>query len=95
MLNLTDDATRAIDGLVGNRGPDAGLRITSEHVQDGKVQLAVSIADRPEPTDEVVEQSGCRVFLDAQAAPVVDGATLDTVETGGERAVRFAFVKSS
>jgi Fe-S cluster assembly iron-binding protein IscA len=90
MLTLTEGATEVIHGLVGER-PGAGLRIFPESSDGDQVQLGLSISDGPEPTDEVVEQSGCQVFLDEQVAPLVDGRTLDARPTEGER-VEFAFV---
>ncbi len=91
MLTLTEGATEAIHGLVGDR-PGAGLRIFTRPDAD-ELRLALSIADGPQPSDEVVEQSGCQVFLDQQVAPLVDGRTLDAHPGDGQR-VRFDFVTS-
>lgn len=90
MLTLTDGATEAIQGLVGDR-PGAGLRIFPRASDSGELHLALSVTDSPEPTDEVVEQSGCQVFLDEQVAPIVDGRTLDAHPVEGEK-VQFDFV---
>ena len=90
MLRLTEDATQAIQGLVGER-PGAGLRIYSQDSDNDQLQFGLAISDGPEPTDEVVEQSGCHVFLDERVAPLVDGRTLDARPTEGQR-VQFAFV---
>jgi iron-sulfur cluster assembly protein len=92
MLALTEEATAAIQGLVGGR-PGAGLRIFSEPpTSDGdQAQFGLSISDGPEPTDEVVEKSGTYVFLDPQVARLVDGRTLDARATEGQK-VEFAFV---
>jgi len=89
MLTLTEGATEAIQGLVGDR-PGAGLRIFPHASDSGEVHLALSVTDGPQPTDEVVEQSGCNVFLDEQVAPIVDGRTLDAHELDGEK-VQFDF----
>lgn len=88
MLTLTEGATEAIHGLVGDR-PGAGLRIFPRAVENGEMELALSVSDNPEPTDEVVQQSGCQVFLDQQVAPLVDGRTLDAVRSEEEQ-YRFA-----
>ena len=91
MLTLTDGATQAIQGLVGGR-PGAGLRIFSRPTSDSNdLELGLSVADGPEPTDEVVEQSGAQVFLDEQVAPLVDGRTLDAHPVEGQK-VQFDFV---
>ena len=93
MLTLTDEATEVIQGLVGSR-PGAGLRIFSEPSMSSngdQAQFGLAISDGPEPTDEVVEQSGAYVFLDQQIAPLVDGSTLDARPMEGERE-QFAFL---
>lgn len=90
MLTLTEGATQAIQGLVGDR-PDAGLRIFSEDIDSNQVTLGLSVADRPEPTDEVVSQAGCQVFIDQQVAPLMDGRTLDATPTEGQQ-VQFSLV---
>ncbi len=90
MLTLTDGATQAIQELVGER-EGAGLRIFAQNPDSDQLQLGLSISEAPEPTDEVVEQSGCQVFLDEQIAPLVDGRTLDAQPADGQR-VQFAFV---
>lgn len=90
MLTLTEDATQAIQGLVGER-PGAGLRIFSDQTDGSQLRLGLSVSEGPEPTDEVVEQSGCHVFLDEQVAPLVDGRTLDARSVEGQ-GIEFAFV---
>ena len=92
MLTLTDHAAEAIHELVRDR-PGAGLRIFSQPSSDTHdVELGLEVADGPQPTDEVVEQGGCQVFLDEQVAPLVNGQVLDAPLLEGDR-VRFAFVR--
>lgn len=90
MLTLTEGATDAIKGLVADY-PGAGLRIFSGPYENEELRLGLTISDAPEPTDEVVEQSGCQVFLDEQVAPLVDGRTLDAAPVDEGR-VQFAIV---
>ena len=90
MLTITPSAAQAIQGLVNDR-PEAGLRIFSRPLEGDEIQLGLSIADGPQPTDEVVEQSGCHVFLDEMVAPLVDGHTLDARPAEGQK-VEFSFV---
>lgn len=90
MLNLTEGATEAIQGLVGNQ-PGAGLRIFPRQTNPDEVRLGLTVSTAPEPTDEVVKRSGCQVFLDQEVAPLVDGRTLDAVPTE-DRGFQFAFV---
>jgi len=90
MLTLTEGATEVIHELVGDRA-GAGLRIYSQHPDGEGLQLGLTISDSPEPTDEVVEQAGCHVFVDEQVVPLLDGRTLDARPVEGER-VEFSFV---
>jgi len=90
MLTLTDGATQAIQDLIADR-PGAGLRIFCRNSDTDSLQLGLSISDAPEPTDEVVEESGCQVFLDQEVVPIVDGRTLDANPAEGQM-VKFAFV---
>ena len=89
MLTLTEDATQAIQGLVGDRS-GAGLRIFSKDSNGDQLQLGLAISDGPEPSDIAVEQSGCHVFLDEHVAPLLEDRTLDAHPEGQQ--VQFTFL---
>jgi Fe-S cluster assembly iron-binding protein IscA len=75
MLTLSESAVQAVDRLL--RSPeipdDAGLRIRPA----GESQLTIEIASEPAPGDQVIEDGGARVFVDSEAAPMLDNAELD------------------
>ena len=75
MLTLTENACTIVKRYTEH--PDtpaeAGLRITST----AESQLAVTTADEPTPGDQLVEQDGARVYLDADAAQQLDDKVLD------------------
>ncbi|HEY7048556.1 MAG TPA: hypothetical protein VH373_15155 [Jatrophihabitantaceae bacterium] len=77
MLNVTDFAAAAIRHLIerNNAPAGSGVRIsrgTSER------PLKVTLARAPEPDDTVIiAGDGARVFLDADAASLLDGQILD------------------
>lgn len=77
MLALTDNATSVIRALADNAQlPDAsGLRIAM--AGDGGGGLTISTAGTPEAGDQVVEDQGARVFLEPDAAQVLDDKVLD------------------
>ncbi|NYG55917.1 Fe-S cluster assembly protein HesB [Nocardioides perillae] len=84
MLTLTDNARSIVADITGQPGvPEtAGLRITSEDTPEPS--FAVSAAPEPQPGDQVVEQGGATVFLDAVAAAELDDKVLDAgVDDGG------------
>lgn len=88
MLTLTENASALIKNLADRTAvaEDAGLRISTEI--DG-TSLSVDLTPAPEPTDQVIESAGARVFLEEGAVAILDDKTLDAeVDEGG--AVRFA-----
>lgn len=75
MLTLTENVSTLVKNLTADAPETAGLRITAEDPQ-GEA-LAVSAIDQPEPGDQVVEQDGATVYLDAPAAQLLDDKLLD------------------
>lgn len=88
MLTLTENASTLIKNLADQTvvAENAGLRISTAEGRDG---LAVDLTPEPEPTDQVVESAGARVFLEENAAVVLTDKVLDAqLDEGG--AVTFA-----
>ncbi|MGH9248370.1 MAG: Fe-S cluster assembly protein HesB [Acidimicrobiales bacterium] len=90
MLTLTHDAATAIQALTTK--PDlpeqTGLRIASAAGDNGALSFAVSVADGPQPDDEVVEAEGARVFVDSEVVPALADKALDA-EVDEQGQVRF------
>jgi hypothetical protein len=85
---LTENATRVIGSIVDRPDlPDgAGLRITS--AAEG---LSVSPVAGPDENDQIVEEQSARVFLEPDAAVVLDDKVLDaTVDDSGNVAFLLA-----
>jgi iron-sulfur cluster assembly protein len=76
MLAVTENATSVIQQLTDTPElPEgAGLRIASS---DDAPSLTVAPAGAPEDGDEVVENRGARLFLEPQAAELLDDKVLD------------------
>jgi Fe-S cluster assembly iron-binding protein IscA len=77
VLTLTPNAASAIRALVdASDVPDdlGGLRIADDPAQGA---LTLSIAAVPAEDDQVLDESGARVFLAPQAATILDDKTLD------------------
>ena len=78
MLTITDTAAEAIRGIVA--APElpegAGLRIAKQP-DAGEAALEVSVADSPAESDQVVSEAGARVFVEADAVPLLDDKLLD------------------
>ncbi len=75
MLTLTENARDIVKRYTDHPDTpeDAGLRITST----SEAQLAVTTADRPAEGDQLVEEDGAKVYLDADAAQQLDDKVLD------------------
>ena len=76
MLTLTENASNAVTTIVGqaSTAPQAGLRIAED---PASANLGLVVVESPQPGDEVVEDSGARVFLDDKAASALDDKVLD------------------
>jgi Fe-S cluster assembly iron-binding protein IscA len=79
MLTLTDAAAEAIHALTSQPGmpATAGVRITPNPDSTGGAALAMSLADGPAPSDEVVESRQARVYLEPDAAGQLEDKVLD------------------
>lgn len=77
MLVLTESATSVIRKLVDSPElPDgAGLRIAT--ADENTEQLTVSPVPTPEAGDQVIENSGARVFLERDAVATLENLVLD------------------
>ena len=87
MLTITHEAAEAIDAVVHSapEAPDtAGLRIARAVTPDGQEGLELSVTDQPAPDDAVVEAEGTPVFLDSEAAELLDDKVLDAQVQGDQ-----------
>lgn len=93
MLTLTDNATALVTTLVRRRTDTegAGLRIhtSDQPTQTGEARLAADVVVTPEPDDQVLDLPGAPVFLEGEAAIVLDDKILDA-NVDEEGAVSFS-----
>ncbi|MBF6332136.1 hypothetical protein [Nocardia transvalensis] len=84
MLILTPTAIEAVRNITSAQGApeDAGLRF---FVADDAQTLQAAVTAAPAEQDQVVTAEGSRVFLDQQAAALLDDKILDTgVDANGQ-----------
>jgi Fe-S cluster assembly iron-binding protein IscA len=89
MLALTENAVTAIRTITDQQDvpAGAGLRIGADQEAGA---LTLSLAPAPQAGDEVLDASGARLFLDSDAASILDDKALDAaVDTEG--GVQFSF----
>jgi iron-sulfur cluster assembly protein len=78
-LALTDSAVQAVRDIVSSWGqiPEtAGLRLVAERAGT-QANVQVSVVPLPAEDDEVIEEQGARVFLEPEAAALLDDKVLD------------------
>ena len=76
MLTLTDRAAETIRTLISQPGvpADTGLRMSVRDSEAGTLTLSL---EPPQPDDAVIEDAGARVFVQRDAAPMVEDRELD------------------
>lgn len=80
MLTLTRDAAEAVRAIAAASPEvpeDSGLRIHRREQEGAEAGLALTMAENPETDDQVIEEAGVRVFVDAELAPALDDKVLD------------------
>jgi iron-sulfur cluster assembly protein len=85
MLTISENAVEVIKLVLigGESSESSGLRIAS--AEQG---LQASVAETPEDGDEVIEESGVRVFLEQEVAQLLGDKTLDAErDSNGELAL--------
>jgi iron-sulfur cluster assembly protein len=79
LLALTDSAVQAVTEIVSSsdeHSETGGLRMVAE--QEGtQVNFQLAVVPVPAEDDEVVEEQGARVFLEPEAASLLDDKVLD------------------
>jgi iron-sulfur cluster assembly protein len=76
VLSLSAAAAERVRGLLKAASPAAGLRVSVEKGGCAGMSYKMTLAE-PMPGDEVVEQDGARVIVDAKAVLFLLGARMD------------------
>jgi iron-sulfur cluster assembly protein len=79
MLTLTETAKAMVRDMVssGDAPEGSGLRISAAHDEDGGPALSLELANEPTEGDEILEEDGTRLFLEPEAASLLDDKILD------------------
>jgi iron-sulfur cluster assembly protein len=80
VLTITHEAAEAIDAVVHsapNASDGAGLRIARGVTPEGQEGLELSVTAGPAPDDAVVPAEGTPVYLESEAAALLDDKVLD------------------
>jgi Fe-S cluster assembly iron-binding protein IscA len=96
MLTITPGADEALAMLrdsVEDMPEGGGVRITQEGTEEGEPAFALEIVAAPEDGDVVVDGHALQVFLEPEAARLLDDSALDGQAHGDH--VHFGFVERS
>ena len=92
MLALTEDACQAIEGILEQATPGAGMRI-APNLETGAAGLQLSVVSGPADGDQVIDSDGATVFVDALATPLLDDKVLDANVT--DQTVQFEILAAT
>jgi Fe-S cluster assembly iron-binding protein IscA len=84
LLALTENAVEAVKEIVSasEAAPETGgLRMAAESA-GARTNLQLSVVELPAEDDEVIEEEGARLFLDEEAAQLLDDKVLDASMDG-------------
>ncbi len=79
LLALTDRAVEAVRDVVSSSNEateTSGLRLTAE-VEGTQARFKLKVVPLPAEDDEVIEEDGARVFVEAEAAALLQDMALD------------------
>lgn len=87
MLAISGNAANAMTRIVAaheGTGEEAGIRITHQAAGQERYDLAMEVRPGPEAGDEVVAESGARVFMPPETAALLDDKLLEAlIQDGG------------
>ncbi|WP_262281618.1 iron-sulfur cluster assembly accessory protein [Micromonospora sp. MA102] len=89
MLTMTDNAVLVIRDLANQQdvAEEGGLRIAAD---TDAGSLSIELVEQPAQGDQVIDDQGARIFLDADAAELLNDTSVDaTVDDEG--VVQFGF----
>jgi iron-sulfur cluster assembly protein len=91
VLTLTSNAAEAVKTMA-EASPElpseSGLRIHAEATGDGQVGFELTLVENPDEGDQVIEEAGARVFVEAETVVYLEDKILDA--TIAEDRVRFS-----
>lgn len=96
-LSLTPSAQKFIGRLIrfGGRGPDAGLRLSVSAGGCSGFNAEFEVEAAPRSGEQALVVDGVRLFLPAESRLLLDGVTVDFVETPTQSGLSFIDPKAT
>lgn len=82
MITLTDMAATKVQRHLKNRGKGVGLRVGVKTTGCSGLAYVLEYVDVVDPSDEVFESQGCKLFVDPKSLAYVSGLVVDWVRNG-------------
>ena len=90
MINLTENAATHISNYLKNRGKGEGIRVGVKTSGCSGLAYVLEFVDELNEDDNVFEQDGVKVIVDAKSLVYLDGTELDFVKEGLNEGFKFA-----
>ncbi len=81
MITLTEKATRAVSRFIRSEKGATGLRLRVTGGGCAGLHYEMQLENAPEKNDTIVEQNSIKIFVDPQSAAMLEGLTIDFVDT--------------
>jgi iron-sulfur cluster assembly accessory protein len=82
MITLTQNAQTAISRFIkGAETPVQGLRISVTGGGCSGMQYGLALEEAPNKDDTIIEVEGVRLFVDPYSAPMLNGVTVDFLDS--------------
>jgi iron-sulfur cluster assembly protein len=82
MITVTDTASKKIQQQLSKRGKGVGLRVAVKTTGCSGLAYVLEYVDEPNPEDQCVDCSGCKVFVDPKSYAYLTGLEIDYVRNG-------------
>lgn len=88
-IQLSEAAAQHVKGQLDRRGKGEGIRVGVRTSGCSGLSYVLEFVDTVEPSDEVFERDGVKVFVDPKSLLYIDGTELDLVKEGLNEGLQF------
>lgn len=88
-ITLTETAAERVKGFLNNRGKGVGLRLGVKTSGCSGMAYVLEFADEVEEDDQVFEDRGVKVIVDAKSLVYLNGTELDYTKEGLNEGFKF------
>jgi iron-sulfur cluster assembly protein len=88
-IGLSDSAAQRVKDFLANRGKGLGLRVGIKTTGCSGLAYVLEFVDEMQEGDEVFEEKGVKLIVDAKSLVYIDGTELDFVKEGLNEGFKF------